>query len=245
MADGSHKISEESSLIKTHEQGGTALPKEGWTSARLSAAAALLAAASQSGCSQDQTSRTKAERSLSERYEPFGDTNTKEQFVREVHDEMLRSGEHLPRDILERGSRSDGGQQEVVPEEKAETSPPEEESPEIPTADLKGRTYIVVDLAKEPDLEPVWGWIDTLRANGDVVFLMRVGKHKFQANSIICTHKGCVVAWRYHQKMFLCPCHRAGFDVDGKVFAGPASKDLKRYETLYYPNKQKVYVFTD
>jgi nitrite reductase/ring-hydroxylating ferredoxin subunit len=40
-----------------------------------------------------------------------------------------------------------------------------------------------------------------------------------------CTHRrSCTVAWSGQE--FVCPCHRARFDISGAVLAGPARNDL-------------------
>ena len=39
-----------------------------------------------------------------------------------------------------------------------------------------------------------------------------------------CTNRGCTVAWS--EDAFVCPCHRARFDVAGAVLAGPARDPL-------------------
>lgn len=44
-----------------------------------------------------------------------------------------------------------------------------------------------------------------------------------------CTHLGCPYRWDAERKQFLCPCHNAIFDVDGKPVSGPAPRGLDRY----------------
>lgn len=39
-----------------------------------------------------------------------------------------------------------------------------------------------------------------------------------------CTHRGCTVAWSGEE--FVCPCHRARFDLAGAVLAAPARNPL-------------------
>ncbi|NEP42383.1 MAG: NAD(P)-binding protein, partial [Okeania sp. SIO2H7] len=50
-----------------------------------------------------------------------------------------------------------------------------------------------------------------------------------EAISLTCTHQGCTVALAEDGK-FRCPCHGAVYDRDGKVLAGPAKRDLERFE---------------
>lgn len=44
-----------------------------------------------------------------------------------------------------------------------------------------------------------------------------------------CTHLGCPYRWDGEKKQFLCPCHTAAFNVDGKVVSGPPPRPLDRY----------------
>ena len=44
-----------------------------------------------------------------------------------------------------------------------------------------------------------------------------------------CTHLGCPYRWDPGRKQFLCPCHNAVFDVDGRIVSGPPPRPLDRY----------------
>jgi len=44
-----------------------------------------------------------------------------------------------------------------------------------------------------------------------------------------CTHLGCPYRWNAEKKLFLCPCHNAVFNVDGRVVSGPPPRPLDRY----------------
>ncbi|MBI4365493.1 MAG: Rieske (2Fe-2S) protein [Deltaproteobacteria bacterium] len=46
-----------------------------------------------------------------------------------------------------------------------------------------------------------------------------------------CTHLGCPYRWDEGKAAFVCPCHTAIFDVEGKVVAGPAPRGLDRFAT--------------
>lgn len=61
---------------------------------------------------------------------------------------------------------------------------------------------------------------------GDRVFLAR---GKTEALSLTCTHQGCTVQPQGDGK-FLCPCHGALYDSQGKVLSGPARQDLPRFQ---------------
>lgn len=43
-----------------------------------------------------------------------------------------------------------------------------------------------------------------------------------------CTHLGCATRWDATTRLFLCPCHGGGFDLDGRVVMGPPPRPLKR-----------------
>jgi len=45
-----------------------------------------------------------------------------------------------------------------------------------------------------------------------------------------CPHQGCLVNWKADQTAFICPCHGARFDAQGKLLQGPATANLKRYD---------------
>ncbi|GBF81551.1 FAD-dependent oxidoreductase [Aphanothece sacrum] len=50
-----------------------------------------------------------------------------------------------------------------------------------------------------------------------------------EAISLTCTHQGCTVG-RQTDGTFLCPCHGALYDAQGKVIKGPAKQDLPHYK---------------
>ena len=50
----------------------------------------------------------------------------------------------------------------------------------------------------------------------------------WEALSLVCTHQGCTVKWSDPDRAFVCPCHGARFDAEGKVARGPARLPLSR-----------------
>ena len=50
-----------------------------------------------------------------------------------------------------------------------------------------------------------------------------------EARSLWCTHTGCEVRWYADREEYVCPCHDAVFDADGKVMAGPPPRPLVGY----------------
>lgn len=53
----------------------------------------------------------------------------------------------------------------------------------------------------------------------------------YVARSLLCTHQGCVVEWQADESHYLCPCHEARFDAEGRPVFGPAQRPLHEYET--------------
>ncbi|MGK7915176.1 MAG: FAD-dependent oxidoreductase [Prochloraceae cyanobacterium] len=62
---------------------------------------------------------------------------------------------------------------------------------------------------------------------GDRVFYSTA--QSSEAISLTCTHQGCTVQKQADGK-FLCPCHGALYDRQGKVIRGPAQRDLPRFK---------------
>ncbi|NLE39036.1 MAG: Rieske 2Fe-2S domain-containing protein [Pirellulaceae bacterium] len=48
------------------------------------------------------------------------------------------------------------------------------------------------------------------------VFLRRTNNNEVVALSVICPHAGCFIGYDAKTKGFLCPCHMAYFDIDGR-----------------------------
>ncbi|ACK64608.1 amine oxidase [Rippkaea orientalis PCC 8801] len=62
--------------------------------------------------------------------------------------------------------------------------------------------------------------------SGDRVFIS--DSNSQTAMSLTCTHQGCTVS-QQEDGTFLCPCHGALYDGQGKVLKGPAKQNLPRY----------------
>ncbi len=45
----------------------------------------------------------------------------------------------------------------------------------------------------------------------------------------VCTHLGCLYAWRDQEGKFICPCHGSQFEPDGTYIRGPAPRSLDRF----------------
>ncbi|PYX10802.1 MAG: hypothetical protein DMG88_01325 [Acidobacteria bacterium] len=44
--------------------------------------------------------------------------------------------------------------------------------------------------------------------------------------SHVCTHLGCTVPWIDKQNKFVCPCHQAVFNPEGRLIGGPAPRSM-------------------
>jgi len=59
---------------------------------------------------------------------------------------------------------------------------------------------------------------------------------KFLLMNLVCPHKGCIVNFNENKK-FICPCHQAKYDIEGKYIEGPVVKNLKFQKlTKFYNN---------
>jgi cytochrome b6-f complex iron-sulfur subunit len=85
----------------------------------------------------------------------------------------------------------------------------------------------VVKLADNSALTKVGGSVKV----SDEMMLIRKSESTFIAVRTICTHKGCDV--ELEGDKFVCPCHGSEFTIDGTVTQGPATKNLKIFETIF------------
>ena len=64
----------------------------------------------------------------------------------------------------------------------------------------------------------------TLDVNS-AIYLVHIAEGYFSL-SAICTHLGCMTAWKPELNMIACPCHGSRFNREGQKLAGPAPKPL-------------------
>jgi nucleotide-binding universal stress UspA family protein/nitrite reductase/ring-hydroxylating ferredoxin subunit len=74
------------------------------------------------------------------------------------------------------------------------------------------------------DLTPGHGGLVTLEGKRYAVYIEEDGTHHFLSPR--CQHMGCTVDFNDGDKTWDCPCHGSRYRFDGKVFHGPARKDL-------------------
>ncbi len=60
---------------------------------------------------------------------------------------------------------------------------------------------------------------------GSGIFVVRLAEG-FYAMSAVCTHLGCLSAWKPDAGVIACPCHGSSFRRDGAIIAGPAPRPL-------------------
>ena len=61
----------------------------------------------------------------------------------------------------------------------------------------------------------------------------------------VCTHLGCLYAWRDQEGKFICPCHGSQFSYDGTYIRGPAPRSLDRFVVQLVTPEGEVVAETD
>jgi cytochrome b6-f complex iron-sulfur subunit len=61
----------------------------------------------------------------------------------------------------------------------------------------------------------------------------------------VCTHLGCLYAWRDQEGKFICPCHGSQFTHDGTYIRGPAPRSLDRFVVQVVSRDGEVLAETD
>jgi len=66
---------------------------------------------------------------------------------------------------------------------------------------------------------------------GPVLVIRDRATEQLKAVNPTCPHRGCMVDWNGSSDMFLCPCHQARFNADGRWIGGKAvRRPLERYK---------------
>ncbi len=123
----------------------------------------------------------------------------------------------------------DAGSEQIVVEKDSQ---PTEEAPRKITLNLNH--YLI--------LKSVGGSAIISGAAGVLRILHRT-QGVFQAISLVCPHRACVVGWQKEDNRFRCSCHGASFDANGGLLRGPARRGLSTFKTEYLPQENKLYIF--
>jgi Rieske Fe-S protein len=67
---------------------------------------------------------------------------------------------------------------------------------------------------------------------GDIPVELYRTSERIIARSLLCTHEGCVVAWKEDLQRYRCPCQGGWFDADGQPIQGPVTKPLVEYPVV-------------
>ena len=73
------------------------------------------------------------------------------------------------------------------------------------------------------------GWERTATSHGGFILRKSEDPNDLLILNSRCTHLGCTVNWSENDQVYLCPCHDAKFDPQGKVLDGPPPRPLDRY----------------
>ncbi|GAB4505589.1 MAG: ubiquinol-cytochrome c reductase iron-sulfur subunit [Anaerolineales bacterium] len=74
------------------------------------------------------------------------------------------------------------------------------------------------------------GWERTANNYGGYILRKSEDPQDILVLSSRCTHLSCTVNWKEEAQVFICPCHDAKFDKDGKVLDGPPPEPLGHFE---------------
>jgi Rieske Fe-S protein len=74
------------------------------------------------------------------------------------------------------------------------------------------------------------GWERTASNYGGYILRKSESPDDILVLSSRCTHLSCTVNWNEEAKRFICPCHDASFDAEGKVIDGPPPEPLGHFE---------------
>ncbi|GAB4420026.1 MAG: ubiquinol-cytochrome c reductase iron-sulfur subunit [Anaerolineales bacterium] len=74
------------------------------------------------------------------------------------------------------------------------------------------------------------GWERTASNYGGYILRKSESPEDILVLSSRCTHLSCTVNWEEESRRFICPCHDASFDEEGKVVDGPPPHPLGHFE---------------
>ena len=74
------------------------------------------------------------------------------------------------------------------------------------------------------------GWERTASNYGGYILRKSESPDDILVLSSRCTHLSCTVNWDEENRVFICPCHDAAFNPEGKVVNGPPPEPLGHFE---------------
>ena len=74
------------------------------------------------------------------------------------------------------------------------------------------------------------GWERTASNYGGYILRKSESPDDILVLSSRCTHLSCTVNWDEENRVFICPCHDASFDAEGKVVNGPPPEPLGHFK---------------
>ena len=74
------------------------------------------------------------------------------------------------------------------------------------------------------------GWERTASNYGGYILRKSESPDDILVLSSRCTHLSCTVNWDEDTRVFVCPCHDASFDAEGKVVNGPPPEPLGHFK---------------
>ena len=74
------------------------------------------------------------------------------------------------------------------------------------------------------------GWERTASNYGGYILRKSEASDDILVLSSRCTHLSCTVNWHEDSRRFICPCHDASFDAEGKVVDGPPPEPLGHFD---------------
>ncbi|PWH11918.1 MAG: hypothetical protein DDG60_15800 [Anaerolineae bacterium] len=105
--------------------------------------------------------------------------------------------------------------------------------------DQAGKSVVVANLSDIPigipypfsfTITRINGWERTANVFGGFILRKSEDPQDLLVLSSRCTHLSCRVNWDEQAGGFLCPCHDAMFDKEGKVVHGPPPEPLGHFE---------------
>ena len=143
----------------------------------------------------------------------------------------------------EPGGEEPGGEEPGGEEPGGEEPGGEEPGGEVPQAPDGGEVEMDNNLKKVGGTQlvsnqAILNKLDSDNGHGrnDPVLLVRVDDETVAANTVICTHQQCNVAFNAGSQQLLCPCHQSRYDLDGNLIQGAigGQRDLLHFKATIF-----------